>query len=96
MTTIICTSRPIIDLQTLQALFLIRGLDKHRRRRGRNLRVGVARILATNRVHVAWNAASPGRSKSWPTRELHAGRVGRVVFNWALLQADEDDYKRRI
>ena len=92
MTTIICTFRPI-DQQTLQALFFIRSLDKHR---GRNLRVGVARILATNCVHVAWNAASLGLSKSWSTRELHAGGVGRVVFNWALLHADEDDYERRI
>jgi hypothetical protein len=92
MTTTICTFR-LIDQQTLQAFFLIRSLDKHR---GRNLRVGVTRILATNRVHVSWNAASPSRSESRPTRELHAGRVGRVVFNWALLHADEDDYERRI
>ena len=77
----------------LQALFFIRSLYKHR---GRNLGIGVAGVVATNRVHVSWHVTSPRRSECWSTRELHAGRVGRVVFDWAFLHADENNYKRRI
>ena len=48
-----------------------------------------------DREHVSGHVAIPGQSDCWPGRELHSSRrVGRVVFNWAHLHADEDDYER--
>ena len=46
-----------------------------------------------------WYAAFPRWSKFGHTRELRelrAGRLGRVVVDWADLGGNEDDYERRI
>ena len=76
-----------------KALFLLKGLHKYRRW---NMCIEVARVLLLNHEHLLWHTASPGWSECWPTRELYVGRVGRVVFNWAHLHANKDDYERRI
>ena len=53
----------------------------------------VARGTTTKREHVLWHA---GWYECRHTRELHFGRVDRVVFNRAHLLADEDYYECRI
>ena len=91
--TIISTFHLTDQSSRQEVLFLVRGIHKYCRW---NLCIEVARVLAMNRDHVLWRAASHGRSECWHTRELHFGRVGRVVINWAHLRANEDDYECRI
>ena len=88
--TIDSTIHLMYQMSLQEALFLVRGLRKDRRW---NLCIVVTRVFALNCEHLSWRATSPGRSECWPTRELHFGRVGRVVFNWAHLRANEDDYE---
>jgi len=73
--------------------FFVRGLHQYCRW---CLCIGVARGIATNREHVSCHAAIPGRSKCWHMRELHVGRVGRVVLDRAHLLANKNYYERRI
>ena len=82
---------------TVKVLFLVRGLQKCR---GWNLYIEVARVLALNHDHLSWHTAHPVQSEyrpmCGPRRGRYFGSVGRVVFNWAYLHANKDDYERRI
>lgn len=77
------------------ALFFIRCTRKHRRR---HLRIRVVHVLATNGVHLPRYhvARRPFRVNRRRVRELHSGRVRRVVIDRALLNADENHDERRI
>ena len=76
-------------------LFFIRRTRKHR---GRHLRVRVVHVLATNGVHLLRQYVSRRsfRANRRHIRELHSGRVRRVMIDGALLNADKDYDERRI
>lgn len=82
----------IVQISLQEALFFVRNLRKHCRW---NLCIKVARVLALNREHLSRHAI-PGWYECWPTRELDFGRLGQVVFNWAYLHANQQDYERRV
>jgi hypothetical protein len=76
--TAIDSTLHLTDQASLQeAPLLVRRLNKLSRW---NVCIGVARGITTKREHVSWHAGWYGCRH---TRELHFGRVDRVVFNWA-------------
>ena len=94
MKTIIYSTFHLTDQSSWQeVLFLVRGLRRYRRR---TLCIEVARVITTNHGPLPCQAAI-----TVPGRELHfrvdrVSEVGRVLFDWAHLLANEDYYECRI